>query len=165
MKRICVRLVLAAFALACVTTPAFAQGGSSTSISGVVIDKDGGGVPGANVSAKNEATSEVANTVTNSQGNFTIPAVAVGTYTVTVTLQGFKTAVNKGVIASGGAPATVRVVLEVGGITDTVVVLGATERIQTQASAASTTLNTKQIGSLPLGSRNTLDFVTFLPGV
>src|ERR1044072_2831872 len=112
MKQTCVRLVLAAFALACVSTPAFAQGGSNTSITGVVIDKDGGGVPGPSITAKNEATSETATTVTNSTGNFTIPAVAVGTYTVTVELQGFKKAINKGVVATGGAPATLRVVLE-----------------------------------------------------
>src|ERR1044071_9912773 len=110
MKQTWVRLVLAVFALACVTTPAFAQGGATSSITGVVIDKDGGGVPGATVTAKDEATSGTANTVTTATGNFTIPALNIGTYTVTVTLQGFKTSINKGVVVSAGAPATVRVV-------------------------------------------------------
>ena len=68
-------------------------------------------------------------------------------------------------MASSGAPATVRVSLEVGGITDSVVVLSATEIVQTQASSAAKTLNTDQIMNLPLASRNTLDFVRFLPGI
>ena len=55
--------------------------------------------------------------------------------------------------------------LEVGGVAETVVVEGAAEVIQTQSSGVSTTLNIKQISSLPLASRNMLDFVTFLPGI
>jgi hypothetical protein len=46
-----------------------------------------------------------------------------------------------------------------------VVVEGASSIIQTQSSAAANTITTRQIGSLPLGSRDTLQFVTLLPGV
>ena len=49
--------VLAA-ACALVATPAFAQGGSTASLSGLVTDKDGGVVPGATVTIKNNATGE-----------------------------------------------------------------------------------------------------------
>ena len=89
----------------------------------------------------------------------------VGKYTVTVTLQGFKTAILKDVIVTAGGSANVKAVLEIGGITETVTVEGASAIIQTQSSSASTTLNTNQILNLPVGSRNTLDFVQFLPGV
>src|SRR6185436_19992667 len=51
------------------------------------------------------------------------------------------------------------------GVTEQVVVEGASSIVQTQSSAAANTITTKQIGSLPLGSRDTLQFVTFLPGV
>ena len=66
-----------------------------------------------------------------------IPAISPGTYTVTVSLSGFKTAVLKDVVVNAGAPATVRATLEVGGITETVVVEGATPIVQTQSLAAS----------------------------
>jgi hypothetical protein len=69
------------------------------------------------------------------------------------------------VIVSAGGSANVKAVLEIGGISETVTVEGATAIIQTQASSASTTLSTSQILNLPVGSRNTLDFVQFLPGV
>lgn len=157
--------VLAALLLALVVTPAFAQGTSTSSITGVVIDSDGGFVPGATVTAKSDSTGAESRAVTSSNGAFTIPALNVGIYTVTVTLTGFKTAILKDVQVSAGAPGTVRAVLEIGGIQETVVVQGATEVIQTQSAAASTTVNTRSITSLPVGNRSALDFVQFLPGV
>ncbi len=146
------------------STPAFAQGGATSSITGVVVDTDGGFVPGATVTVKSDSTGAEFSAVTSSVGAFTVPTLNIGTYTVTVSLTGFKTAVLKDVTVTAGVPATVRAKLEVGGVSETVVVQGATEVIQTQSAAVATTINTKSIVSLP-GSRSTLDFVQFLPGV
>ena len=156
---------LVALALALVSGPAFAQGGATSSIVGVVIDSGGGVIPGATVTATNDATAGTYTAVTNASGNFTIPALNVGKYTVTVALQGFKTAVLKDVEVTVSTPANVKAVLEVGGLTETVVVEGASAVIQTQASAAASTVTTNQIANLPVTSRSTLEFVTFLPGV
>jgi hypothetical protein len=146
-----------------VVVPAFGQGGATSSITGVVVDSSGGAIPGVTVTAKNDNGSWVA--VTSSTGSFTIPSLNVGKYTVTVTLQGFKTALLKDVIVTGGGPATVKPVLEIGGLSETVVVEGASQIIQTQSSAAATVVDTNQILNLPVGSRSSLDFVQFLPGV
>ncbi len=158
------RVWLAVLAFALTSTAAFAQSATS-SIVGVVQDAAGGQVPGATVTVKNEATGVSLTAVSGADGGFTVPAVSVGTYTVSVALQGFKTAVLKDVVVSVGGPANVRAKLEVGGVTESITVEGAGVMIQTQASQASTTLNTNQILNLPVGSRNTLDFVQFLPGV
>ncbi len=84
-------------------TSAFAQGGSGTTIiTGTVVDSSGAILPGASVVAKNAATAEELNAVTNEQGQFTIPAVSAGTYNVTVTMPSFKTAVVSGVRVSAG---------------------------------------------------------------
>ena len=155
----------AALLLASVASPALAQGSAASSLAGVVIDVSGGVIPGASVVVKSESTGAEFTAVSNSNGAFTVPAIAVGTYTVTVTLQGFKQAVLKGVTVTSGVPGTVRAVLEVGGMTEEVVVSGATEVIQTTSAAASTTINTKSITSLPVGTRSALDFTQFLPGV
>jgi hypothetical protein len=151
--------------LAIAASSAFAQGTATSTITGVVVDVDGGFVPGASVNVKSESTGAEFNTLTSANGSFTVPALNVGLYTVTVSLKGFKTAVLKGVVLSAGAPATVRATLELGGVTETVVVTGATEIVQTQSAAASTTINTKSIVSLPVGSRSALDFTQFMPGV
>ena len=147
-------------------TSAFAQGGSGTTIiTGTVVDSSGGILPGANVVAKNAATAEELSAVTNDQGQFTIPAVQPGTYTVTVTMPSFKTSVVSGVRVNAGTPASVKVALEVGGLNETVTVSGGSEIIQTQSAAVSTTIDANQILKLPTGSRSALSFVTSLPGV
>jgi len=165
MKYFGTRLMLTGLLLALFGSPAFAQGGSTSSITGVVVDVDGGVIPGATVVARNNATNETYTVVTAGNGSFAIPALATGTYTVTVTLQSFKTAVINNLVVSSGGPANVRVALEVGGLEETVTVAGRSELMQTQASSVSTTLDVNQVSNLPLSSRNALDFITGLPGV
>ncbi len=166
MRKMCMCLGIAA-ALFAVAIPSLAraQGSSTSSITGVVVDAEGGFVPGASVKIKSESTGAEFTAISGANGVFTVPAVNVGVYTITVTLQGFKQSVLKGVTVTAGAPATVRAVLEVGGLSEEVVVTAATEIIQTTSAAAATTINTKQITSLPVGSRSALDFTQFLPGV
>ena len=162
-----VRSWLAAIVMIAVaTTSAFAQGGSTTSqIIGTVTDASGAVIPGATVLAKNNATQTEYNATTNDQGGFTIPAIDPGSYSVTVTLMGFKTFVAKDVRVNAGTPASVRAVLEVGGLEETIVVAGGSEIIQTQSASVTTTVDTNQILKLPTGSRSALEFVTSLPGV
>ena len=74
--------------------PAAAQGGgATTSLSGTVTDTSGAIIPGASVVVKNVATSTQFDAVSNESGYFSVPALNPGTYSVTVTLMGFKTAV------------------------------------------------------------------------
>jgi hypothetical protein len=162
------RLVLTAlFCLAMdevVPEKAYAQGGATSSISGIVTDAQGAVIPGADIVAKNKATNAESRAVSSESGAFTIPALNAGTYNVTVTLMGFKTVVLNDVVLSAGVPAGVKAVLEVGGLEESVVVQAASEIIQTQSATVSTTLNVNQITRLPLTSRNALDFVVNLPG-
>ncbi|HXT32501.1 MAG TPA: TonB-dependent receptor [Vicinamibacterales bacterium] len=164
MKGMLCTLAVAGAVLA-IAAPAFAQGGTSSTLAGVVVDNSGGVIPGANVVVKNDATGVSQDSVTNGQGAFSFPGLSVGTYTVTVTLQGFKTYVARNVVLTTGAPASVKAVLEVGGMTEQVTVSSSSEIIQTQSSTVSTTLNTNQITKLPLTSRSAMDFVNLLPGV
>jgi hypothetical protein len=152
--------------LAIAGTPAFAQGGrTAASIVGTVTDSSGAVIPGASVVVKSNATATEFTATTNDQGSFTIPAVDPGSYTVTVTLMGFKTWVGNDVRVNAGTPASVRVTLEVGGLEETVTVAGGSEIIQTQSAAVTTTIDTNQILKVPTGSRSALEFITTLPGV
>ena len=82
-----------ALACALVAAPVFGQGGSSSAtLSGVVVDKDGGNVPGATVVVTKTATGEkLSPQVTNASGAYSFPGLAPGKYKVTISLQGFKT--------------------------------------------------------------------------
>jgi Carboxypeptidase regulatory-like domain len=144
---------------------ASAQGSSTAPISGVVVDSSGGVVPGADVLVRNNGTAETFAAVTSGQGVFSVPSLITGTYTVTVSLQGFKTAVVNNVVVNAGVPASVRAVLELGGVAEQVVVQSNAELVQTQSATISTTLDTRQVMNLPLSSRNAGDFITFLTGV
>jgi hypothetical protein len=144
---------------------AYGQGGTSSTISGLVVDTAGGVVPGADVVVKHNATGVATSTVTNAEGAFSVPGLNIGTYTVTVTLQGFKTFVANDVVLTSGTSASVKAVLEVGGLTEQIVVSSTSEILQTQSTTISSTINTNQITKLPLTSRSAMDFVTFLPGV
>ena len=137
-----VRLLLAMFVLNMATavspTPALAQGGgATTSLSGTVTDTSGAIIPGANVAIKNNSTATDYQAVTNESGFFSVPALDPGSYTVTVTLMGFKTAVLNDVRLNAATPGTIKVALEVGGLEETVVVQGGTEIIQTQSALRS----------------------------
>jgi hypothetical protein len=157
-------LVTIGVLLAC-APPAHGQGGAGSVISGVVVDSGGGVVPGAAVVVKHNATGVTSESVSNAEGVFSFPGLSIGTYTVTVTLEGFKTFVANDVVVTAGAPANVRARLEVGGLTEQVVVSSTSEIVQTQSSTISNTINANQITKLPLTSRSAMDFVTFMPGV
>jgi hypothetical protein len=159
--------ILAVFGLvALASAPALAQGGgTASSLSGLVVDTSGAVIPGADVVAKNNATNAESRAVTDSAGRFTVPSLPPGTYTVKVSLMGFKTWSAPDVQLISATPGSVRAVLEVGALEETVVVEGATEIVQTQSAAVQTTIAVKQIESLPLVTRTALDYVVALPGV
>src|SRR5262252_8766532 len=78
---------------ALMAAPVFGQGGtSSATLSGTVVDKDGGNVPGATVVVTKVATGEkLPPQVTNAAGAYSFPGLAPGKYKVNISLQGFKT--------------------------------------------------------------------------
>ncbi|MFB3852737.1 MAG: carboxypeptidase regulatory-like domain-containing protein [Vicinamibacterales bacterium] len=145
-------------------TMVYAQGTATSTLAGTVTDATGAVVPGADISARHVTTGTLFTAVSGANGAFTIPAVPTGTYTVTVSLQGFKTVVLNDVAVTVAGPATVKAVLEPGELAETVLVTGATEILQTQTSAIANTITSTQITRLPI-SRAAFDVVVQLPGV
>ncbi len=143
----------------------YAQGGTTSTLSGIAVDLSGAVLPGAEVTVQMPATGFSQSATTNQEGAFSFPGLNPGTYSVTVKLAGFKTFVSKDVVLTSGAGANVRAALELGGIEEQVVVSSASEIVQTQSTTISSTINTNQITKLPLTSRSAMDFVNFLPGV
>jgi hypothetical protein len=163
MTRNVTRVLLAAVLAVCSTTLAFAQG--SASITGVVKDSAGGVIPGATVVATNTTTGNTFEAVSGATGSFTILALQAGTYTVTATLSGFKTAQANNVRVAIGTPATVNLTLEVGALSETITVTSSTELVNTQTPTVAATLNADQLNRMPTPTRNALNAVAFLPGV
>ena len=142
---------------------AYAQ--ATASISGVVRDSAGGVVPGVTINVKDDSTGRSVDAVTGVDGTYTVPSLLAGTYTVTASLTGFKTAVAKAVRVAPGQPINIPFTLEVGALTDTVVVRSSSELINTTTATVASTLNSDQLTRMPTPTRNALNAITFLPGV
>lgn len=142
----------------------FGQVTSTAPMSGTVTDPAGAVVAGADVTVKNTATGTEFKATTTSNGTFTIPALAAGTYSVTVANRGFKQAIVSEVKVDAATPATVNVALEVGAASESVVIQSGGEVLQTQSANVSTTITGRQITDLPFTSRDALDLVLLLPG-
>ncbi|MBO0721159.1 MAG: TonB-dependent receptor, partial [Blastocatellia bacterium] len=164
MKYIIVRILIMSVLLAVCNLLTYSQVSSTSSLSGTVADPTGAVVVGAAITVKNEANNEEFKATSAGNGTFTVPALAAGIYTVTVTAPGFKQAVVRGIKLDAAVPATVNATLEIGTTSDTVVVQSNGEVLQTQSANISTTITGRQITDLPFTSRNATDLLLFLPG-
>jgi hypothetical protein len=147
-------------------TSVFGQGGATTSsLNGTVVDASGALIPGADVVARNNATAGEFRAVTDNAGSFSIPSLNPGTYTVTVSLMGFKTVVLPDVQLIVAQPAKVKVTLEIGGVQETVTVTGAATLLQAESATVETTLSAKQLDTVPMADHSALAAVAMLPGI
>jgi len=142
----------------------FAQTAASR-ISGTVSDGTGAVIPGASVTAINEATSVTFAQVTNDTGLFVFPSLPAGVYTIRVELKGFKTAQSRGNILEINTPSTVNLVLQVGGVSEIVNVEGGYDKLESSDAKIGNVVEQKAIESLPLNGRNPLSLIVLEPGV
>src|SRR5438067_10361414 len=98
---------------------------STGTIVGVVEDTSGAVVPNAQVTLRQTATGETRQTVTTGRGEFNLPFLQVGAYTVTAGANGFKTKALTGITLQVDQTIKLRITLEVGAATETVEVTGA----------------------------------------
>jgi hypothetical protein len=98
-----------------------AQGERGT-LNGTVTDPTGAVVPGATVKVLNVATGVETTVQTTTAGVYRVPYLPPGTYKITVTAAGFKTAVRENVILGVAQTLTVDFTLEVGAVTDQITV-------------------------------------------
>jgi hypothetical protein len=138
---------------------------STSRITGTVTDPSGAVVPGASVTAIDEATRVTYSQVTTEGGLFSFPSLPLGLYTIKVELTGFKTAENKGNLLEINTPLIVNVRLQVGGTSEVVSVTGGYEKLETTSAKIGNIIEEKAIETLPLNGRNPLTLLTLEPGV
>src|ERR1044071_9712897 len=158
------RSILAVVLLFVSGLAAFAQTGTSN-ITGTVRDTNGAVVPGATVTAKNEATGVASTQTTTDAGLFAFSSLPVGKYTISVEKQGFKTLQKTGNILEVGTPLAVDLALEIGQVSETVTVTGGQEQLQNSNATIGNVVEQKAIMTLPLNGRNPLTLLLLEPGV
>jgi hypothetical protein len=138
-------------------------------ITGLVTDQSGAIIPGAQVTAINAGTNVTSSTVSNGAGNYVIPNLFPGTYTLQVKLNGFETFVRPSVILNSTEVARIDVPLKVGSASETVTVTTAAPILDMDTASVGTNMKADVVNDLPLsiygGGRFIEDFaVQITPG-
>lgn len=127
---------------------------STGTITGTVHDSSGATVQGAKVTITQQATSEARNAVTNDRGEFNAPNLPIGQYSVTVTMNGFKSEILGGIVLEVDKVLSLPVVLQPGMVTESVQVTGAAPLVDTATSSLGQVIDNKKVNDLPLNGRN-----------
>jgi hypothetical protein len=133
-------------------------------ISGRVTDQSGGVLPGATVTATNTGTGVSRTTVTSTTGDFSLPDLALGTYSVEVNLEGFQP--QKATVEVTVSKVTaVDIKLGVSQLTETVQVSAGASALDLQSTALANVVQPKQVQDLPLNGRDFRRMLQLAPGV
>jgi hypothetical protein len=140
--------------------------GLSGQIGGSVIDSSKGAIPGAAVTVRNTATAVTRETVTDAQGLFVFTNLFAGTYDLRITLTGFRTYEQKGVVLTATERVAIPPIqLEVGGLEEVVTVEASALRAQAQSGERSGTIRADEIKDTQLRGRDFLGLLQGMPGV
>src|SRR5713226_4234571 len=141
--------------------PADAQG--TADIVGRATDPGGGALSGATVTARDLATNITRTTATSGTGDYTFTALPVGEYEVKTELSGFRAETSRVTLATGDR-ARVDVKLQLGAVSESVVVTGDVQQLQTDASHVASQLNRQVVENVPIVGRNIINIIQLTPG-
>jgi hypothetical protein len=160
MKLVALSLCLLAAAPLCTAQSQLGTG----AIAGTVQDSTGALVAGADVKVTNAETGMLRHAVSGAAGEFLAPVLPTGRYQVVVAKPGFATLQENDVVVNVGGTATLKFVLQVGDVAQTVTV-AATAPIDTAQTDVSSLVDRNEIRDLPINGRRYYDFALLTPGV
>ena len=136
---------------------ASAQIANNTALVGTVVDASGSAVPGAQVTATEQATQVRYTATTNSQGYYSITFIKSGVYDLSVEKGGFKREQTVGVPVSVDLAVRTDFDLKIGSTTETVTITATTAPLSTDDANLGETFSTKQVEDLPVQGHNALE--------
>ncbi len=134
------------------------------SLTGKITDPNGAVVPGSKVDIKNVATGIVSSVNTSDDGAYSFPLLPPGKYQLTVTKEGFNTAVRDGIEVRVADKLTLDVQLEIG-VTAMVTTVASALTLDTGTVNTGTVVTGKQISELPLTEGTAYQLATLAPGI
>ena len=133
---------------------------------GTIRDSSGSAVPNATVTVTNDATGVSTVVKTNESGDYEVPSLRVGVYTISASAAGFAIAEAKSITLSVGARERIDLTLKVGAAEATTVeVSDVALQVETESSQRDQTITGYQSAALPLVSRNYTDLLALVTGV
>ncbi len=155
--RVALLLVLAAASLEAQTAGVFV---------GRITDASGAGVPSAKVEITNKATGIKLSATASTQGEYVLPRVTPGTYDMTVTAAGFKTAVRSDIPLDVNQTAREDVALTIGDVSSSVQVEASIPVVQSETSSIGQVVDGSQVSQMPLNGRDSIySLLAMVPGV
>jgi len=138
---------------------------TTANIYGLVTDSSGGVVAGCAVRLINEETGVEHRSTTNEVGEFSMTFLPVGRYTIRVEAQGFKTFVQRGLEMTAGLQSRYPVTLEVGEMSQQVVVTAESPLLQSATVQQSDSVSSMQLENLPSANRDFTQLLNLQTGV
>ena len=163
MRNFHIKLAVILSLLCMGSTTAFGQTAYG-SINGTVADASGAVIPGATVTLTNVGTSVENEVQTNASGYYVFVNVAPGAYTLSVSSEGFSTAVETDFPVNVNQTRTHNFELAVGAVTETVEVTAEAALLQQSTSELGTAITEEAVRDLPLNGRNFSQLLTLTPG-
>ena len=144
---------------------AWAQVGNGT-LTGSVVDAQGGALPGATVTATELATNAARTAVTDRDGVFRLPGLPPGRYNLDVTMSGFSALKMADVsLAPAEVKSLDRIQLKIGQLTESVIVDADTAAVQTATSSRMGTVTAEQLTNIQMKGRDIWGLMAVIPGV
>jgi len=158
------RILLGFFLL--VFTQVLWSQGVQTAITGIVLDQSGAAVAGAKVTATNTATNVNRTVICDGEGNYIIPSLVIGTYTVKAESPSFKAVVETGIIVQANKSTRADFNLVLGSVEQSVEVsaTAAAAIMRTEDSALGSVISETQVEKLPVPQRDFVALAQLVPG-
>ena len=166
--RISAPVVLAGLVLLITLAGSVSYGQQITgTLTGIVTDSTGAVVPGAELVLINDATGSLLRTQSNEQGFFAIAGIFSGTYTLSVSTEGFSKLERSGIVFRPGDRRHLSdLVLQVGATTETITVTGVGDTVTpVDSGEQSTTITAQQLQNLSVVGRSAAEFIKIIPGM
>ena len=134
-------------------------------ISGAITDATGAVIPDAKIEVRENSTGTVSSTVSNASGQYVVPFLLPGNYTITVTAKGFQTLKRAGVGLQAQDHPILNLSLRVGSTSQTVTVTSAAPLLDMANASISSVIPTAAVADLPLNGRTPVTLLELAPGV
>src|SRR4029077_18094700 len=122
-------------------------------------------VANATVELRNQNTGIRQQTTTNRDGIYSLPSLQPGTYGATVQAPGFKTQTYPGIILNVAQRASLDFTLQIGAVSETVTVVGATPLMNTSDASVGTVVVRQFAANMPLNGRSFQALISLTPGI
>ena len=157
-------LISIVFAFLVMSAGTLAQTVSVSQVSGIVKDRSGAILPGAKVHITQIDTGLSRTVLTDESGSYTIPNLPVGPYRLEITLTGFSTYIQTGIVLQVNSNPSINVELQVGAVSQQVEVKSEVSLVETRSTGVGQVIENQRILELPLNGRQATELILLSAG-